>query len=215
MPPKNKRHYARQLWGWRGLHGCPVCGLEYVSECEEDRREHRVRHRKILQVYEPKPMPALAALYGEHGAFVPVTRRTPQPLRLRLEGMAMMFKRELGFDFPPYRAGENDDDRKPSHHRLIATQDGRAIGGFSVRWREYTDAPTMWVLAWIWVVPSERRQGHMRRAWAMLKSKFPVIEPDPPYSYPTAKFFVSREDVSERVRAIASRRVAEGVDDEI
>jgi hypothetical protein len=131
------REYAT-TWRSRSC-GCPapVCGLEYVRESEEDRRIHRARHRQVLKVYEPKPDLRLAVLYREHGAFVPVDSRSPRWLHNRLEGMAKMFRRELGYDFPPYSA----DESEPCPHWLIATADGRPIGVLSARWREYSDAP--------------------------------------------------------------------------
>lgn len=204
----NPRHYARL---WRNGHdGCPVCGLEYVRESEADRRIHRARHRKVLQVYEPKPDPVLAAHYAAHGTFLPLDSRSPLRLRNRLEGMAIMFRRELSFDFPPYSATEADplpwnDDCKPAHHWLIVTPDGRPIGGFSARWREWTDAPAQWMWAWVWVIPSERRTGHVQRCWALLKAKFPNIQPEPPFSYPVAKFFANRDDVSELTRRLCGK----------
>lgn len=48
-------NYARTWQAWPCDRSCPVCGLTYVRESEEDRRLHRARHRKVLQVYEPKP----------------------------------------------------------------------------------------------------------------------------------------------------------------
>jgi hypothetical protein len=42
----------------------------------------------VLQIYEPQPDPRLVALYGEHGAFVPVHDHSPRWLRNRLAGMA-------------------------------------------------------------------------------------------------------------------------------
>jgi acetyltransferase ESCO-like protein len=190
---------------------CPVCGLLYVRELEEDRRVHRARHREVLQVYEPKPDPRLSALYAEHGNFMPLDSRSPHWLRNRLGSMAMMFQRELGFDFPPYSAAE--DDPTPSRHWLIVTADGRSIGGLSARWREYSDASARWVWAWVWVIPSERRAGHAPRCWTMLKAKLPEVEPEPPYSYPIAKFFAARTDVADYVREHAIKRLAQTVDD--
>ena len=46
--------------------------------------------KKVLQIYEPQPDPRLVALYGEHGAFVPVHDHSPRWLRNRLAGMATM-----------------------------------------------------------------------------------------------------------------------------
>ena len=97
-------------------------------------------------------------------------------------------------------------------HWLIVTPDNRPVGGFSARWREWADAPSEWMWAWVWVIPSERRTGHVQRCWTMLKAEFPKIEPEPPFSYPIAKFFANRDDVSERTRKLAARRVARGPD---
>ena len=203
------RRYAAQLWD--RLHGCPVCGLEYVEELESDRRLHRSHHRKVLAVYEPKPMPSLVANYTEHGQFVPVgIFDTPRPIRQRLENMATMFRRELHFDFPPYSADECDDFREPAHHWLIVSEDGRPIGGFSARWRVYSNAPPRWVWAWAWVIPSERRRGYVNRCWEFLKPRFPEIEPELPLSYPVAKFFAERSDVPEYVRTHAAKEAALG-----
>ena len=109
------------MWpGWHALDDdtCLVCGLTYVRELEQDRRLHRSRHRKVVQVYEPKPDADLAALYAEHGAFVPIGSHSPLRLRNRLVGMATMFRREFGFDFVPYSASEDDpypwNDAKPA-----------------------------------------------------------------------------------------------------
>ena len=53
-------------------------------------------------------------------------------------------RESVGYDFLPYSADEDDpapwNNRKPSRHWLIATADGRSIGGLSARWREYSDA---------------------------------------------------------------------------
>jgi hypothetical protein len=200
--------YAVELWDRSPHWGCPVCGLEYVKELESDRRLHRTHHRKVLAVFEPQPMPTLIASYAAHGQFVPVDMFTPRPVRQRLEKMAYFFRRELHFDFPPYSADECDVFREPAHHWLIVSPDGRPIGGLSVRWRIYSDAPPNWVWAWAWVIPSERRRGYVRRCWEFLKPRSPDIEPELPLSYPVAKFFAERSDVPEHVRNHAAKEAA-------
>ena len=214
------RHYAKSWLRWAGQfasqherHGpCPVCGLTYVHDSEEDRRIHRGRHREILAIYEPKPLPALAALYARHGEFVPLDYFSPRALRRRLEGAARMFNREKGYDFLAYSADEWPELDRPSYHWLIASLDGRPLGGLSARWREYSDVPARWVWAWVWVVPSARRKDWVQRCWAMLTANAALqgVEPEPPFSYPIAKFFRQRSDVSERIRSIAARRAEHG-----
>jgi hypothetical protein len=207
------RDYAKAWRAYNGGDGCPTCGLMYVRESEEDRRLHRSRHRKVLQVYEPKPDPRLADLHAKHGAFVPIANASPRALRNRLEDMATMFRRELGFDFPPYSADEHLEDGPDGCHWLIVTPDGRPIGGLSARWREYSDAPAQWVWAWVWVIPAERRRGHVGRCWAMLRAQFSAIEPEGPFSYPVARFFCDRADISELTRRIAVRDCREEQDE--
>jgi hypothetical protein len=88
------------------IEGCPVCGLAYVQESEEDRRIHRSRHRQVLNIYHPKPDAALAARFAQQGAFLPIHRQSPRWLRNRLQNMATMFRREQGLDFRPHDADE-------------------------------------------------------------------------------------------------------------
>jgi hypothetical protein len=40
---------------------------------------------------------------------------------MKLEGMATMFRRELGFDFPPYSADKEYDVREPTRHWLTVS----------------------------------------------------------------------------------------------
>jgi hypothetical protein len=212
-----EREYARAWRTWRqserlradGWVECSICGFGYVRGSEEDQRIHRARHREVLRVYEPKPLPTLAALYREHGAFVPVHSYSPRWLRNRLAGLATMFRREVGYEGVPYSADESFlvlklNPLTSSWHWIIATPHGRAIGGLSARWRDYSDAESCWTWAWVWVIPSERRAGHAQRCWDMLKTKLPGIEPEPPFSPPIARFFASRTDVPDRIRARCS-----------
>ena len=204
------RDYAT-TWDYYDDEACPVCGLNYVRESEGDRRVHRARHRKVLQVYEPKPNPQLAALHAKHGIFVPLDDGSPRWLRKRLEGMATMFRRESWYDFAPYSADEEEptlwNNRKMSWHWLIVTADGRSIGGLSARWREFSNATPRWMWAWVWIVPSHRRTGYAQRCWEMLKTLMPEIEPEPPFSHPIARFFAVRTDVPDYVREQAASQL--------
>ena len=210
-PTRNdpSRHHARLWWrDWRGAISsstCPVCGLTYVRKVADDRKRHRTQHRKVLATYEPKPNASLAALYAKHGVFVPVAGRSLRSMRNRLGNMAVMFRRECGFDFVPYSVG--DEKSEWGHHWLILTPDGRAIGGLSAWHREFMDAPPGWRWAWAWVIPAMRRNGHMQRCWDMLTARFSEIEPQPPLSRPAAQFFAGRSDVTERVREHAEHQL--------
>lgn len=193
------RPYAKEFYNNlpRG-DACPVCGLSYVMDSPDDQRTHRAYHREVVETFEPRPVPTLAELHAEYGTFIPVRAWSPIWLRKRLYRIGLMFKRELGFDFQPC-----DLSYDPGYGYILTDADGRAIGGCMARWKIYEDAPPNWVLAWIWIVPSHRRNGLMKQAWETVKSEYEGIEPDPPFSRAAAKFFRYRVDVSERIRARA------------
>jgi hypothetical protein len=96
----------------------------------------------------------------------------------------------------------------PADGYLIAEPDGRAVGGFVVRWIEFSNAPAQLILSWVWIAPSHRRCGLMRTAWLMVKDKYPGIDPDPPFSKGAAQFFANRDDVSERIRKYEHSQLA-------
>jgi hypothetical protein len=98
----------------------------------------------VVNVFEPKPSITLAKLYSRHGQLVPVGWDSPQPVRRRLADMSRVFKREFGCDFTMY-----SETRDPGDGYLIAESDGRAVGGFAVRWIEFSNAPAQWMLSWV------------------------------------------------------------------
>lgn len=65
----------------------------------------------------------------------------------------------------------------------------RAIGCATFVWVEYTNAPhTTWVLGWVYVVPSMRRQGVLSRHWPTFRKTFGEFLIDPPVSPAMAAF---------------------------
>lgn len=153
---------------------CPVCGLlrcrPYLSE--DERRQHRREHRKVLEIYEPEPAPAV---FGT-GPFLKVVPRSSGRIRNHLEGCARMFRRECGFDFLPYSTDDHDSEAA-SRQFLIVSPAGRPIGGTGARRRTYDDIGWVWEASWVWIIPRERRRGHLRAAWEMLKEELPSIRP--------------------------------------
>lgn len=76
-----------------------------------------------------------------------------------------MFRRECGFDFPPYSATE--DEYEPiARHFLLVASDGRPIGGTSARLSgceaEIDACGSAWFMAWMFVIPAQRRKGTWR-----------------------------------------------------
>lgn len=59
-----QRPYAMEFYKDPDRHQgiCPVCNILYVKELPEDRRTHRAFHRRVVNVFEPKPSITLAKL---------------------------------------------------------------------------------------------------------------------------------------------------------
>ena len=114
---------------WDGMKGtCPVCGLNYVTDIEEDRRLHRNFHREIVTTFDPTPNAALKrrrATIGED--FLLVNWADPKWLHRRLYLIARMLMRENGYDFPMWNESGSE-----SGGFLIVDLEGRALGGFAV-----------------------------------------------------------------------------------
>jgi hypothetical protein len=79
----------------------------------------------------------------------------------------------------------------------IEDDQGCHIGECLVAYRgEFGSSPqNTWVLAKIWIEPEFRRRGWPRRTWAMLRTMYDGIQPEPPLSKESWEFFVSRPEV--------------------
>ena len=124
--------------------------------------------------------------------------RSPKAWRCEVEKLARYFRRELGFDFPPYTANESDSDSEPSRDRVLVFSKFDwedtiyFIGAIGVRWVEWDDAPPCWSFTWAWMHPYERRKGHLTRAWPVLMEMFPNPHMEPPVSEAMQRFLEKR-----------------------
>jgi hypothetical protein len=62
---------------------------------------------------------------------------------------------------------------------LIADSAGQALGGATVRWVQYSNAPAQWMLSWVWITPTSRRTGLLQALWKMVVDRYPGIGPSP------------------------------------
>jgi acetyltransferase ESCO-like protein len=136
------REWAREFYEEPPrAHGCQVCGLHYLRTLPEDRAQHRRHHQQVIRIFSPSPSATLKKEFDEQGKFVPVRASSKRFLRHRLYEIALMFRREGGYDFVQW--DETSDD---GHGYLLIDAEGRALGGAVVRWREYKDLPPGWFL---------------------------------------------------------------------
>ena len=193
------RPYAQELYGQTlSDDACPVCGFSYVKELPEDRRHHSSFHARMLSVFEPKPNKALAKCHAKFERYVPLTSQSPTWMNRRLYWIARVLHRENNYDFVMWTESGCD-----GQGFILTDSDGRALGGCAVQWGEWSDVPACWVLQWIWIAPSYRRQGLLRDTWSMLTAKYDGIVPGPPYSPEAARFFLSLGNLSAHVESAA------------
>jgi hypothetical protein len=104
----------------------------------------------------------------------------------RVEQCAYYFKREHHYDFPQFGTEEHvrwdgtpaPDDGRP----YLFVHEDRHVGAAIFRWRQYTNVPAGWWLAWVWLHPYVRRCGLLTRAWPTFTATYPGFFVEPPLS---------------------------------
>ncbi len=117
---------------------------------------------------------------------------SPRPWRDAVERLAYYFRREMRYDFPPYTASEVDLNWDLAKDRVLVLAKETVLedwqdaiyffGAIGVRWRNWSDAPASWSIAWAWLHPYERRKEHLTRAWPFILEMFPSPHVESPLS---------------------------------
>lgn len=158
---------------------CDYCGLSYTRGDMDSSREHRRYHSRVQRCFDPSPSAPLRRLFEEVGDLAyRVDQRSPKPLHREMYERAVMFKREMQFDFiqwaaPPARGPIQED----AIGWLICSPDSPSTirGACAFRERE-----SSWTMDWAWIAPSSRRQGLMTALWPTLvqaMGDFPLETP--------------------------------------
>ncbi len=114
----------------------------------------------------------------------PITKRTPLLARKATEIIGYYFRREFGYDFPPYNAHE-DGDVRDRVFLLTQEEDWEteyAVGAIVFRWRKYTNASEQLVLSWVWIHPFLRRQGILTAYLGTFRKHYGDFQVDSPHS---------------------------------
>ena len=120
-----------------------------------------------------------------------VSHQEPWRHRKAVEKIAYYFRREFGYDFPPYTTNRTKEEECVFmwiglDFDWSGNEKAVAYGacGFLREPHEY------WGLAWVWMHPYERRKGHLSMAWPYFQERFGTFLAYPPYS-PEMKAFLS------------------------
>jgi hypothetical protein len=153
---------------------CPVCDLTYVPDVPADLAQHSERHAKVWSALHPQSDPSfLQAASETQGRPIFVCCASEQWKNKAVHGCSLAFACEMpqgAVAWPP-----NGDLPLTCQAYLFADDThtipiGAVAGACGFREVEYRDAPPIWRLEWIWLVPGVRRRGILTRQWEWLKS---------------------------------------------
>ena len=132
-----------------------------------------------------------------------------EPLKYRkaVEKLAYYFRREFGYDFPPYHASSTTD----VVFMWIGEDydwNGRRSVGYGACAFDYEPCSEStanfkacnedghWFLMWAWFHPYERRKGHLSRAWSYFQKRFGDFGIQYPISKEMENFLGKHHDIT-------------------
>ena len=131
-----------------------------------------------------------------------VTPTSPRAVRNAAEIIGHYFRREFGYDFPPYLVSDEPNPRD----RLFLLVEGdwierTVIGAIGFTWRRYQGKPApQRVLSWVWLHPFRRRKGILTAYWDLFRRVYGDFFVEPPYSKAMETFLKSKGAYPEEER---------------
>jgi hypothetical protein len=144
-------------------------------------------HRRELESFGQPPrfdirmIPLLGEQPPTDTVLAPAT--TPQR-RDAVDRLGQQFRRELGFDFPPF-----DPDDPASQAVLILSRKFLATFPIAAGAAGLDHDGCQWTLQWIWLHPYERGTGLFTQAWLELEQRYGKFHLEGPYS-PAIQAFI-------------------------
>lgn len=164
---KSPRYRRNPLYG---REMCPECGVEWRRGDPDSSYQHRKAHKEIMHFLDPKPLSEMANEIKNSVAPEVVNIQSSIWKHKEIYGRARAFKTEMGFDRVQWLLPKRFND--PFREGYLFTNDEGVIIGACSFVREKNEQRIYWVLDWVWVVPSERRKGHLHKRWKSFREKF-------------------------------------------
>lgn len=170
---------------------CADCGDEYVKGIPSADKQHRRTHRRRLAILRPEPDRKVAEAVAADELDAPwVDYLSPQWKHDHMYRRAFAFKRELDYMFSQW-AERPEQDPEPVGF-LFIDADNRVVGSAAFRPQSGEECRP-WRLAWIWLAPGFRRQGHLERHWDLFRQRFGEFDIEPPLSEAMKGFLRKRD----------------------
>lgn len=154
---------------------CPECRMDYVPNYDEDEKEHKKYHDKIVNgIYAPEVKSDKVVWHEDNYRITVVNYISPLAQKKRAEETGLIANKDTHFDFVPYYHKEALDER--NIHLFLLFRESRIIGLLIIErrdsvkqfsWAEYETAAgselpkgeAVWSIGLIWVHHKYRKQG--------------------------------------------------------
>lgn len=118
-----------------------------------------------------------------------VTANSPKSYINAVEKLAIYFRREGGWDFPPFTAYEysrknyqRTNDKLTRSFLWYDAEEGHGGNWPTFGASTFRKKADYWELSWIWIHPYKRSRGYVRNAWPFFRSMFGLFIPSQPWS---------------------------------
>jgi hypothetical protein len=151
---------------------------------------HRLelQHFGVPPRFDMRMFPLLGEERPNSGVLI---RAVTSQQRTAVEQLGIQFRRELGFDSPPF-----DPDDPQSEAALIMSKKFLATFPIAAGAAGLETEGDGWVLKWVWLHPYERGSDLFDEAWSELEQRYGLFSIEGPYSPAMGSFF-RRRGVSE------------------
>lgn len=158
-------------------HTCEYCGWTYTKGDMDAAIEHRRRHSRHQRSFDPRPNPAFARRLAVAPNPDVVKHGSPKWMHEEVYERAVMFKREMEFDFIQWNMPFKGRPPEEGVAYLLAEVSATSTIAGACAFRERSG---QWTMDWAWIAPKFRRRGIMQRYWP----RFLEAYGDFPLEYP-------------------------------
>lgn len=172
---------------------CEVCGVNWHKGDVESSYMHRLEHARRMKYLNPKPSRLMLDEMKDAAVEYELVRNTSSKWKQKeIYLRATAFRREFGYDFVQWNSPTGGED--PNVHGFLFTNnEGIIVGACAFRLRNHEGGSNWW-LDWVWVMPKERRKGHLANRWSAFRKRFGDFHLSPPVSKEMQAFLMKQGD---------------------
>lgn len=160
---------------------CTYCNFLYTPGNLDSSLDHRREHHRHQHVFDPKPLLVFARHQARSDQADVITSKSPKWAHREMYERAIMFKREMRYDFPQWSFPPTQGrptERCTGYFLADPASPSTIAGACAFRLRG-----DRWTMDWAWLAPKYRRSGIMQRHWP----RFVAAYGDFPLEFPLSE----------------------------